>query len=762
MFAEVVVELPIPKKFDYFVPPNMESSIEIGMRAWVPFGSRRLPGYIVGIKDLCEYKDVRPLIKFIDKNSLLSPFLITLAEWISEYYYCTLGNVFKSMIPSRVRQITPKRDELKYVRVIGDKVDLQELGRKAPKQAEVMQILYSQSNAIKLVELAEMANTNSGTIESLHKKGLIEIITGKIDRDPYKSESFQQTFPHILNEEQRNAYNIIKEMTAGTILLQGVTGSGKTEIYIQTISDMLNKGKGAIVIVPEISLTPQTVERFKSRFSNENVAVLHSRLSFGERYDQWQKIREGKARIVIGARSAIFAPVKNLGLIVVDEEHEKTYKQEDDPRYHARDVAVKRGEIENAVVILGSATPSIESYYLAEKGVYKLVKLTKRIDDRPLATVKIVSLKDEIKKFRRFFTFSPPLLNKIKDRLLKKEQVILFLNRRGSSPFVLCRHCGFVIRCQHCTTALTYHQLGDKLICHTCGYSAAHPAKCPECKDPNIRYGGVGTQKVESQIAKLFPMANIRRMDTDVTAVKGIHKKILDDFKDKKIDILVGTQMIAKGLDFPNVTLVGVVSADIALHLPDFRAGEHTFQILTQVAGRAGRGDVPGEVIIQTFTPEHPGIKAAITQDYDSFVKAEMAIRKELDYPPYEHFINIVFRSRNSQKAELVARQCQKNIEGKTENTIKADAEQDEIKITEGDLFYKMDIAPVVPQKQNPANRVKVFGAIPAPVSLLRGYYRWQLLLKAPTVEEMLPLLKKIEKHEGVIMTIDVDPIYIL
>lgn len=725
MFAEVVLELPIQKKFDYFIPTNMAERISPGMRAWVPFGSRRLPGYIVGVKDTSSYSygEAKSLISLIDKSPLLSPPLIKLAEWISSYYCCELGKVFKSMLPVMVRQITPKKDELKYVKLIKPKEDISLIEKRAPKQAEVLRILNSQSTAMKLMDLARMAKTTPGIINALHKKGLVEIFASRIDKDPYRLETFQTTFPHQLNAEQSNAYNLVKGMSSGAILLQGVTGSGKTEIYLWAISDMLSNGKGAIVVVPEISLTPQTVERFKSRFVSENVAVLHSKLSFGERYDQWQKIYEGKARIVIGARSAIFAPVKNLGLIVVDEEHEKTYKQEEEPRYHARDVAVKRGEIENALVILGSATPSLESSYLAQKGEYKLVKLTKRIDNRPLANVKVINLKEEIKKYQRMFTFSPALITRIRDRLQKKQQIILFLNRRGFSPFIICRHCGFVIRCHHCTTALTYHQLGDRLMCHTCGYTEIPPKICPECKDPHIRFSGIGTQRVESQIAKFFPYAKIKRMDTDVTTIKGIHKKILDEFKRGDIDILVGTQMIAKGLDFPNVTLVGVITADVALHLPDFRAGEHTFQLLTQVAGRAGRGEVPGEVIIQTMTPDHPAIKTASTQDYDKFAESEMAIRKDLDYPPYEHFINITFRSRNPQKAELVARRYQKILEGST---------------------------------------VKVFGPIPAPISLLRGYYRWQILLRAPAVEEMLPPLKKFDKHEGVIITIDVDPISML
>jgi len=723
MFAEVVLELPLEKKFDYLIPPHMISRLTIGVRVWVPFGQRRLPGYIVGIKDKSEFKSVKPLISLIDRSPLLSPFLIQLAEWIAWYYHCHLGRVLRSMLPSGVRQITPHKNELKYVRLIKPQIDMEILIRKAPKQARVLDILAGQGSAIKMMTLIRMAGTGAAAINALQKKGLVEIFTNRIDKDPYGMDTFQATMPFKLNDEQLSAYRIIKEMKSGVVLLQGVTSSGKTEVYLQVIAHVLSQGRGAIVIVPEISLTPQIVERFKARFKGQDVAVLHSRLSGGERYDQWQKIHEGKARIVIGVRSAIFAPVNNLGLIVVDEEHERTYKQEEEPRYNARDVAVARARIEGVPVVLGSATPSLESYYRAKRGDYKLVKLTRRIDNRPLAQVKIINLKDEIKKLQKLVTFSPLLLTKIRERLQKKQQIILFLNRRGFSPFVICRRCGFVFRCPHCTTAMTYHQLGRRLICHSCSHTEYIPESCPECNNPHIRFGGIGTQKVESQIAKFFPQARIRRMDTDVTTTKGSHRRILDEFGRGEIDILVGTQMIAKGLDFPNVTLVGVISADIALHLTDFRAGEHTFQLLTQVAGRSGRGSVLGEVIIQTLTPDHPAIKSASSQDYDAFAESEIAIRQELDYPPFEHFINITFRSRNPKKAELTARQYQGILE---------------------------------------QSDIKVFGPIPAPISKLRGYYRWQVLLRAPRVADMLPLLKSLRKHKEVFIAVDIDPISML
>lgn len=733
MFAKVVLDVPLEKEFDYAVPAHFQNRIQPGMRVWVPFGPRRLPGYLIRLTEESQYPQTKEILSLIDKEPVLSPDLIQLAHWMKEYYCCHLGHVLKSMLPGMVRKISPKNDEIRYVKIIGSpdeaKREIINLERKAPKQALVLRMLTGQKSAIRVMDLARMAKTSPSAIKALHKKGLVNIYSGRIDKDPYRHDSFQPTSPYSLTEEQLRAYNMICNLSSGVILLQGITSSGKTEVYLQAIDHARQKGKGAIVIVPEIALTPQTVERFKSRFA-KGVAVLHSRLSAGERYDQWQKVYHGQARIVIGARSAVFAPVKNLGLIVIDEEHEHTYKQEDEPRYHAREVAIKRSEIQQAVVVLGSATPSLESYYQAQQGVYELVKLTRRIDDRPLARVRIIDLKEEIKKFRKLLTFSHVLINGIQTRLREKQQVILFLNRRGFSPFIICRKCGFVLRCQHCSTALTYHQLGDRLMCHTCDYTQMVPGNCPECKNPQIRFGGIGTQRVESQIARFFPSAVIRRMDTDVTTLKGIHKQIFDAFKAGKIDILVGTQMIAKGLDFPNVTLVGVISADVALHLPDFRAGERTFQLLTQVAGRAGRGEVPGLVIIQTLTPEHPAIRAAATQDYDLFAQQELAVRKELAYPPYEHFINLTFRSRNPQKAELVARRYQKILEN------------------------------------NIAENIRLFGPIPAPIQRLRGFYRWQLLVRAPEAELMIPPIKdsfkQLGKPAGVITTIDVNPLDLL
>ncbi|MGH7993974.1 MAG: replication restart helicase PriA, partial [Limisphaerales bacterium] len=459
-----------------------------------------------------------------------------------------------------------------------------------------------------------------------------------------------------------------RQNASRVFLLHGVTGSGKTEVYLQALAHALEQGKGAIVLVPEISLTPQTVERFKARFSSGRlqtlVAVLHSRLSAGERHDEWHKIRQGRARIVIGARSAIFAPVEPLGLIIVDEEHEHTYKQEEAPRYHARDVAIMRGQMENAVVVLGSATPSLESYYNCQKGKYTLLELPERVDNQKMPHVRVVDMRQAAKE-KGPPIFSPQLKEAITRRLERGEQTILFLNRRGYSTALQCPKCGFVANCPNCSLALTYHRPEQKLRCHLCGFMDAVPAVCPnmKCKNPAIRFAGTGTQKVEETLAKLFPNARVRRMDADTMKRKDDYRKTLGDFRTGKTDILVGTQMIAKGLHFPNVTLVGIIYADLALHQPDFRAGERTFQLLTQVAGRAGRGDVEGEVFVQAFTPFHPAIQYARRHDFTGFYEQEIEFREQLKYPPVSRIALLTLRGRNEDKVKFSAGHLRKVLE---------------------------------------------------------------------------------------------------
>ncbi len=520
-----------------------------------------------------------------------------------------------------------------------------------------------------------------------------------------------------------------------TFLLHGVTGSGKTEVYLQALAHALNRGQGGIVLVPEISLTPQTVERFKARFSSGPsrtvVAVLHSHLSAGERHDEWHKIRQGRARIVIGARSAIFAPVDPLGLIIVDEEHEHTYKQEEAPRYHARDVAIVRGRMEAATVVLGSATPSMESFYNCTIGKYRLLQLPERADDKKLPVVRVVDMRQTLRKGNVIPIYSPQLKEAIAQRLERKEQVILFLNRRGYSTSLQCPLCGYVAGCPNCSISLTYHRQDPKLFCHICGHTEPVPAFCPNerCRSPQIRYAGMGTQKVEATLAKLFPRARIVRMDSDALKHKEDYRRILGDFRAGKIDVLVGTQMIAKGLHFPNVTLVGIIYADLALHQPDFRAGERTFQLLTQVAGRAGRGDVEGEVFVQAFTPFHPAIQYARRHDFGGFYEQELGFRQQLKYPPFSRIALLTLKGRNEEKVKFSADHLKREL--------------DKLLADSKDLIL----------------------AGPAPAPLLRAetFYRYQIMLRvqrmSPLARRLAQLTRSLVLPEDVTLTVDIDPV---
>src|SRR5437763_2696441 len=503
---------------------------------------------------------------------------------------------------------------------------------------------------------AQMLRTTSldnQTLHSLAKRGLIDLREETIARDPHADDKFVPNSSLELNAEQSAALQkIIAAVTtperAKPILLHGVTGSGKTEIYLQAIRAALDRGRTSIVLVPEISLTPQTVERFKSRFAEirDAVAVLHSHLSHGERHDEWHKIHSGRARIAIGARSAIFAPLKSLGPIIVDEEDETTYKQEEAPRYHARDVAVVRAKMEKCAVVLGSATPSLESYHNATARKYELATLLQRVDDQQMPLIRIVDLRQERRKEKIAPILSEKLSKAIAARLEKREQTILFLNRRGYSTSLLCRDCGEARECPNCSVALTFHRhpASGRLSCHLCGHTAAVPKKCPNCGKDALIYAGFGTEKVEAVVSQFFPKANVTRMDADSMTRKDAYRETLRNFRAGKIDILVGTQMIAKGLHFPNVTLVGIINADLALHLPDFRAGERTFQLLTQVAGRAGRGETPGQVFVQTYTPFSPSIQFARHHDFAGYFEQELEFRERCDFPPFKHAILMTVR----------------------------------------------------------------------------------------------------------------------
>lgn len=555
------------------------------------------------------------------------------------------------------------------------------------------------------------------------KKGRIDIkIRHKADEEDIKPSSHLAPTPEQ-NKALRALWQDIDSDKHDVYLLYGITASGKTEVYLQAISRALEKNKSSIVLVPEISLTPQTIERFKSRFKDE-VAVLHSRLTEAARFSEWKKIYDQKAHIVVGARSAIFAPVKNLGLIVVDEEHETSYKQQDSPRYHAREVAIKRASFNNAVVILGSATPSLESYHNAKNGIYKLLSLRQRVLDQQLPAVNIIDMRRHAKTSKAHAIFSRPFEEAVRRVLENNEQAILFLNRRGFATFMNCRKCGYVLKCKNCDVTLTYHFQDKELVCHWCNYRQKPPQVCPQCEGSYINYFGIGTEKVESEINRLFANVSTSRMDTDATVKRNSHKDILDDFRSGQTHLLVGTQMIAKGLDFPRVTLVGVISADIALHVPDFRCGERTFNLLTQVAGRAGRGEAQGRVLVQTFTPQHYAIVAASRHDYDAFFDQEIKYRRQLNLPPYAHLVIVTFISTKQYLAQKAAEVLSRLLKAKG-----------------------LDIS----------------GPALAPSPRLRKKYRWNVILKAKSALDAVNLLKRVlpdfKKPSAVRMAVDVDPL---
>lgn len=588
-------------------------------------------------------------------------------------------------------------------------------------------------------DLLELNRWMADTYQAGWGETIQTALPGPLRRGRTTMESRIEEFPPVpaattalsLTDEQRKALEAVTRALSQerheVFLLHGVTGSGKTEVYLQAIQDVLHRGKTSIVLVPEISLTPQAIERFQGRFGQSMVAVLHSGMLESQRLKEWCRIRAGEARVVVGARSAVFAPVRSLGLVVVDEEHEPSYKQGDAPRYHAREVAIHRAKLTKAPVILGSATPAIETYYWATHRKYRLLALSQRVEDLPLPQVEVVDMREQLSRGRRGRIFSQALEEGITDCLKGHQQAILFLNRRGFSTFVQCRKCGHVLRCKACQAALTYHISSRSLICHYCSGSISAPEICPNCRSEYIRFHGLGTQRVESELARLFPQASIARMDTDSTKSRGSHAKILKEFSDHRIDLLVGTQMVAKGLDFPQVTLVGVISADTALHLPDFRAAERTFNLLTQVAGRAGRGSLPGRVIVQTYTPHHYAIQAASRHDYEGFYRKEIAIRKELQLPPFTRLVQLLVRSLRESKASGMARQIAEEC------------------------------------RRRFSSEVQVLGPAPAPIPRLRRQYRWQVLLKAPkpdSIQEKLAnVLREMHSHRGCYVAVDVDPL---
>ncbi|MBN1394152.1 MAG: primosomal protein N', partial [Pirellulales bacterium] len=630
LIASVVLSAGPSKEFDYLVPDALREDVEIGRRVKIPFGrgDRLATGYCVRIEDRpVGRRPLKSLHSVLDSRRLLSPAMLRLTRWIADYYLCDWATVLDAVVPAGVRAGAGTRLAT-LLSVDREAVAQSSEAKLTAKQREVLDVLIESDEPLTPTELARAARCTQGPITALRRKGLIRSRSGRIATlRPAESALVREKHLVLNPDQQRALREILAAMNARrrrTILIRGVTGSGKTEVYIQAVQEVIHFGRQAIVLVPEISLTPQTVERFRRRFPA--VAVLHSHLSDAERHWHWQRIAEGSVSVVVGARSAVFAPTPNLGMIVLDEEHESSFKQESTPRYHARDVALARAEAEGVPLVLGSATPSLESWRRAASGEYALVEMPRRVLDRPLPTVGTIDLRAEKGRACSRGAISRQLHAAIASALDEGGQVILLLNRRGFSTHIQCPACGHVVRCPHCDIALTHHRKEEIALCHYCDYETPLPTACPGCGFSGIRYWGVGTQRLEAEVRARFPNVLSLRMDTDAMQAHGSHQRALAAFRSGKVRILLGTQMIAKGLDFPNVTLVGVINADTALHLPDFRAAERTFQLVTQVAGRTGRGPKGGRVLVQTFNPDHPAIRAAIRHDFHAFADGELPI----------------------------------------------------------------------------------------------------------------------------------------
>ena len=634
MYAKVLVETKVTSNdmtFTYRVPLNINEDL-IGKRVLVPFGVRKVEGFVLDYTTYDETYELKDIIKVIDKEKILNDELLSLGKFMNNKYICSLISCYQAMLPKALKanyKVKKHIRKLTYVKLNPDFLSFDDI--KIKSQIQIINILR---------ENKELLKTNIKSKSSL-KKLIDKKVIMEFDKEVYRNINIYKENKNIcltnmqkdVSEKIKNNFGISK-----TILLYGVTGSGKTEVYIDVVNDVIANGKTAIVLVPEISLTPQITARFKGVFGNK-IAILHSSLSDGERYDEFRRINRGEVSVVIGARSAIFAPLRNIGVIIIDEEHSESYKQENNPRYNTLDIASERSKTHNCPVVLGSATPTMESFARAKKGYYDYLELSKRVNEKPLPLVKIVDMKKEIKSGNNLL--SNELCINIKEKLDKKEQVMLLINRRGYSNYLICSNCGYVFKCPNCDITLTYHKTSGMMRCHYCGYGTKRLELCPKCSEKSIKEIGSGTQKIEELIKDLYPFAKVIRMDADTTSKKGSHHKIINDFNEGKYDIIVGTQMIAKGLNFPNVTLVGVINADSSLNIPNFRSSEQTFSLLDQVIGRAGRASKEGKAIIQTFNPEHYSISFAAKHDYKNFFNKEMLVRKKLNYPPY-YFITLI------------------------------------------------------------------------------------------------------------------------
>jgi primosomal protein N' (replication factor Y) len=736
LFADVVFNRPVDHAFTYAVGDELQQKIGVGKRVRAPFGrgGKAAIGYCVRLSDTAPARAVKEIVAVLDDEALLNDHLLRLTRWMADYYLCGWGQVLNAVVPAGARERAGTR-KLVFIEAVADAEWPSPPPQLTAKQTTALEQLRNLARPVEIRQLSRLARCGPGPVKALVAKGVARRVARRVEHFADTSEEAAPDGPVKLNSDQDTVWKqLVPAVHSGgfnAFLLHGVTGSGKTEIYLRAIEEVIRQGKEALVLVPEISLTPQTIQRFKGRCGE--VAVLHSHLGDAERGGHWRRVAAGQVHVVVGARSSVFAPARKLGLIVIDEEHEATYKQETTPRYHARDVAVMRARLENIPIILGSATPSLESFHNAQRGQYTLLELPQRVLDRPLPDVAMIDLRHEGPPKGRFSPVSGALDYAMRETLKQGGQVMLLLNRRGFSTHIHCPSCGYVETCKFCDLALTYHKVRDVMLCHYCGFEKEPPQTCATCGKSAVRYQGLGTEKLQAEIEDRFAGYVVRRMDSDSMRKPGSHAKVLSAFRRGEIHILLGTQMIAKGLDFPNVMLVGVINADIGLNVPDFRSAERTFQLLSQVAGRTGRGPRGGKVLIQTFTPDHPAIAFAAEHDYAGFAAAELATRRAHNYPPFQRLARVIIRSRDQQAVSDFA---------------------DRMAGAFREAFNQLG-------KGGPID-VRLLGPAEAPVFRMKGYYRFHFQLQSPrpgmlhqVFRAVLPTLRP---PSGVEFMLDIDP----
>jgi len=741
LVATVVFAGRVDRTFDYAVPDHLREELQPGRRVRVPFGpaNRMTVGYCVALETRAGItRRLKPLAEVIDERPLLSATMLRLTRWMADYYLCPWAQALEAVLPAGVRSRSGTR-RITLLSLADNAKEKLPDAKLSKKQLEIVRYVAQSPQPLEPKQLAAALRCTQGPITALRRKGILKATIRRVTAESLREAPAPRQPNFQLNADQQAALSAIltplRAPRHETILIHGITGSGKTEVYIQAIQEVISYGQQAIVLVPEISLTPQTRERFRSRF--QNVAVLHSHLRDAQRHWHWEQIARGQVQVVVGARSAVFAPVPRLGLVILDEEHEGSFKQDTAPRYHAREVAQWRAREEGVPLVLGSATPSLESWYRAVRGEYRLVEMPRRVYDRPLPAVGTIDLRNEFRNRTTRGAVSRQMHQAIEAALRENGQVMLLLNRRGYSTHIQCPACGHVVHCPHCDLPLTHHRAGELLMCHYCDFHEAVPVECPECHAVGIHFRGFGTQKLEAEIRARFPEVAVQRMDTDAMKAPGSHDRALAAFREGKVRILVGTQMIAKGLDFPNVTLVGVINADTALHFPDFRGAERTFQLITQVAGRTGRGDKGGRVLVQTFTPDHPAIQAAVMHDFNAFARDELPLREAHYYPPAAAMIRLVVRGVSKDQTRAFAEHLGERL--------------------------RAALPPAAPDE---TAGPRVLGPATAPIARLRGEHRFHLQIQGSDGGRLRQAVRRasegLEPPEGTLWTADVDPLEML